>query len=151
MRSLSLAPRTLQNIRSHEALRNCNTIVATLDESLRQLSEDAWKLVHSEERHVSSVALRQSLFVQTCETLARLLCQLRWLVSSGEQDNAVKDYIVGRLCYLLKYRLQSLQTLLDPTSAPWFDSSAGASMITMEELQSSFEIADDDDDGMLSL
>jgi len=178
-RSISLAPSPSTRIKPHEAYRNCQNIVCTLDAALAQLTDDAWKLVHTEERHVSSVALRQSLYTQTCEAMARLLCELRLLVrtssytttseskteqyqhdeekevSAKPSNDGVKEIIVARLCFLLKYRLKSLQSLLDPASAPWYDSMALIStrqhMITYEELQSAFEIADDDDDGILSL
>lgn len=191
-RSIALAPSPSHRIKPHEAYRNCLTIVSTLDATFARLADDAWKLVHSEERHVSSVALRQSLYTQTCEAMARLLCDLRLLVdesptnnpntrkglssSTSESDkfsdsnkeqqhqqevnesnngcnDGVKELIVARLCFLLKYRLKSLQTLLNPSSAPWYDSVSVSRqhMITFEELQSAFEIADDDDDGILSL
>ena len=191
-RSIALAPSPSHRIKPHEAYRNCLTIVSTLDATFARLADDAWKLVHSEERHVSSVALRQSLYTQTCEAMARLLCDLRLLVdesstnnpnsrkgvssSTGDTDkfsdnnkeqqhqqevnessngcnDGVKELIVARLCFLLKYRLKSLQTLLNPSSAPWYDSVSVSRqhMITFEELQSAFEIADDDDDGILSL
>lgn len=178
-RSISLAPSPSTRIKPHEAYRNCLNIVCTLDAALAQLTDDAWKLVHTEERHVSSAALRQSLYTQTCEAMARLLCELRLLVSTSSyattnetkieqyqndeekevsaksSNDGVKELIVARLCFLLKYRLKSLQSLLDPASAPWYDSIALISnrqhMITYEELQSAFDIADDDDDGILSL
>jgi hypothetical protein len=121
-------------------------------------------LVHAEEREESERRLRLSLYVQTCEIMGRLVCELRRMIlltsSSATEANlvektgadAVQELIVGRLCYLLKFRLTSLPTLLDPQSAP-SSAAAGAGgtgMINRFELQSAFELADDNDDGLIT-
>ena len=155
----------------HEAHRNALRIACDLDVSLRKVSDDAHELlVHAEEREESERRLRQSLYVQTCEIMGRLLNELRrMLVVVGgdkkkEEEDATKVFIVGRLCHLLKFRLKSLPTLLDPKSSPavMLASGLGANihnvggkshssgMITLMELSSSFDLADDDDDGLIS-
>lgn len=162
----------------HEAHRNALRIASDLDASLRRVSDDAHELlVHAEEREESERRLRQSLYVQTCEIMGRLLNELRrMLVVIGsddygkgrrmdegnekkEQEDATKVLIIGRLCHLLKFRLKSLPTLLDPKSSPAVILAAGlgvgggkshSGMITLMELSSSFDLADDDDDGLIS-
>jgi len=160
----------------HEAHRNALRIASDLDVSLRRVSDDAHELlVHAEEREESERRLRQSLYVQTCEIMGRLLNELRrMLVMVGskergssssmeaekkQQEDATKVLIIGRLCHLLKFRLKSLPTLLDPKSSPAVMLAAGlgvgggkshSGMITLMELSSSFELADDDDDGLIS-
>lgn len=83
-------------------------------------------------------------------------------IAKREEEDATKVLIVGRLCHLLKFRLKSLPTLLDPMSSPAIlaagslggggtgslKSSSG--MITLVELSGSFDLADDDDDGLIS-
>jgi len=165
--SLASAP-PLEAMRPHEAYRNALKIATDLDQALWNVRKDAHELlVHAEEREESERRLRLSLYVQTCEIMGRLVCELRRMIlmtSSGCAGNktgtdAVQELIVGRLCYLLKFRLTSLPTLLDPMSAP---SSAGAAtsgaapagsssgMISLLELQSAFELADDNDDGLIT-
>ena len=198
----------------HEAHRNASQIANDLDSALRRVGDDAHELlVHAEEREESQRRLRQSLYVQTCEIMGRLLNELRRMLldgttmsslevlhgngkgmqqrryssspspsSIGWNDgdkigrDATRELIVGRLCYLLKFRLTSLPILLDPESSPAVlsvrSSSTGlvqrggkhiqrdisgvddrpgkGGMITLAELRSSFEIADDDEDGLIS-
>jgi hypothetical protein len=149
----------------HEAHRNALRIATDLDASLRKVSDDAHELlVHAEEREESERRLRQSLYVQTCEIMGRLLNELRRMLvatsgGTNEKDDATKVLIVGRLCHLLKFRLKSLPTLLDPKSSPAVLLAAGlgagggkshSGMITLMELSSSFDLADDDDDGLIS-
>ena len=168
--SLASAP-PLEVMRPHEAYRNALKIATDLDQALWNVRKDAHELlVHAEEREESERRLRLSLYVQTCEIMGRLVCELRRMIlltSNNNNNNtkkktssdAVQELIVGRLCYLLKFRLTSLPTLLDPLSAP---SSAGAvtsaaaptggssGMISLMELQSAFELADDNDDGLIT-
>ena len=144
----------------HEARRNALRIASDLDASLRRVSDDAHELlVHAEEREESERRLRQSLYVQTCEIMGRLLNELRRMlvVGGGRDEDATKVLIVGRLCHLLKFRLKSLPTLLDPKNSPAATYAAGggggksnSGMITLVELRSSFDLADDDDDGLIS-
>jgi len=183
--SLANAP-PLHRILPHEAHRNALRIATELDLALKKVSDDAHELlVHAEEREESEQRLRQSLYVQTCEIMGRLLSELRRIlaVSRNESEmndkylsnaDATKELIVGRLCHLLKFRLTSLPKLLDPDSSPsalaainklssassssysavgGSGTTAGAGksgMITLMELQSSFDLADDDDDGLIS-
>ena len=66
---------------------------------------------------------------------------------------------MGRLCHILRFRLTALPMLLDPTCASShgnpMTSSLGvlqsSGMISTSELQSAFSIADDDDDGYVSV
>ncbi|KAL7470139.1 hypothetical protein ACHAXS_010373 [Conticribra weissflogii] len=168
----------------HEAHRNALRIATDLDASLRRVSDDAHELlVHAEEREESERRLRQSLYVQTCEIMGRLLNELRrmLLVAGGTKErkdgssrrefgngededegdsgaggeDATKVLIVGRLCHLLKFRLKTLPTLLDPKSSPavlaaGLGGGKSTGMITLMELSSSFDLADDDDDGLIS-
>ena len=149
----------------HEAHRNALRIATDLDRQLRRVSDDAHELlVHAEEREESERRLRQSLYVQTCEIMGRLLNELRRMISpssaggggGGRGDDATKVLVVGRLCHLLKFRLGSLPSLLDPSSSPAAlggssgKGSGAGTMITLTELGSSFDLADDDDDGLVS-
>lgn len=169
----------------HEAHRNALRIAIDLDASLRRVSDDAHELlVHAEEREESERRLRQSLYVQTCEIMGRLLNELRRMLlvaggtkegrdgrrrkkefGAGEEEDeeesgtggedATKVLIVGRLCHLLKFRLKTLPTLLDPKSSPavlaaGLGGGKSTGMITLLELSSSFDLADDDDDGLIS-
>lgn len=145
--SLAHAP-PLASILPHEAYRNTLYIASELDTALVKLSEDAHELlVHAEERLESETRLKQSLYVQTCEIMGRLICELRRMLS--ENPDAVKYLIVGRLCHLLKFRLTALPTLLDSTSSPAFlQGSSG--MISLTELSSAFDLADDNDDGLIT-
>ena len=148
--SLARAP-PFECMLPHEARRNALRIASDLDASLRRVSDDAHELlVHAEEREESERRLRQSLYVQTCEIMGRLLNELRRMlvVGGGRDEDATKVLIVGRLCHLLKFRLQSLPTLLDPKNSP--AGLGGVGMITLTELRSSFDLADDDDDGLIS-
>ena len=165
--SLASAP-SLEAMRPHEAYRNTLKIATDLDQALWNVRKDAHELlVHAEEREESERRLRLSLYVQTCEIMGRLVCELRRMIqlttstNSFEKTNAdaVQELIVGRLCYLLKFRLTSLPTLLDAESAPSSatataaaaNSGGGASgMINLLELQSAFELADDNDDGLIT-
>eukprot|EP00566_Odontella_aurita_P004198 CAMPEP_0113544010 /NCGR_PEP_ID=MMETSP0015_2-20120614/10470_1 /TAXON_ID=2838 /ORGANISM="Odontella" /LENGTH=1214 /DNA_ID=CAMNT_0000444221 /DNA_START=247 /DNA_END=3891 /DNA_ORIENTATION=+ /assembly_acc=CAM_ASM_000160 len=172
--SLSAAP-PLRSILPHEAHRNALRIATDLDRALRKVSDDAHELlVHAEEREESERRLRQSLYVQTCEIMGRLLNELRRMLPppargagdgvEAKEEDATTELIVGRLCYLLKFRLTSLPTLLDPANSPAAISAAAAaagggsggreaklSLISLEELRGAFELADDDDDGLISL
>jgi hypothetical protein len=169
--SLRSAP-NWSHVLPHEAHRNTLHIAANLNASLLKLSADAHELlVHAEERVESERRLRQSLYVQTCEILGRLVCELRCIVmsrspgSSGggggaakqgghdDDDNdddagATRDLIVGKLCVLLKFRLSSLSKLLDPTASP-ASMHAASGMISHVDLQSAFDLADDDEDGIV--
>lgn len=169
--SLARAP-PFEYMLPHEAHRNALRIATDLDASLRRVSDDAHELlVHAEEREESERRLRQSLYVQTCEIMGRLLNELRRMLVVGgrkvgsssmllgseeEKEDATKVLIVGRLCHLLKFRLKSLPTLLDPKSSPAVLAAGGlgggksSGMITLMELSSSFDLADDDDDGLIS-
>ncbi|KAL7534681.1 hypothetical protein ACHAXR_006032, partial [Thalassiosira sp. AJA248-18] len=165
--SLARAP-PFESMLPHEAHRNALRIATDLDASLRRVSDDAHELlVHAEEREESERRLRQSLYVQTCEIMGRLLNELRRMLTDGkrgslvraksdeEKEDATKVLIVGRLCHLLKFRLKSLPTLLDPKSSPavlaaGLGGGKSSGMITLMELSSSFDLADDDDDGLIS-
>ena len=163
--SLANAP-SFTKILPHEAYRNTLRIASELDAALKKVSDDAHELlVHAEEREESERRLRQSLYVQTCEIMGRLLNELRRMLlplnnnysdrngnESKDDEDATKQLIIGRLCYLLKFRLTSLPKLLDPNSSPAVLSSRSggkSAMITVAELQSAFEIADVDDDGLI--
>jgi hypothetical protein len=159
--SLARAP-PFESMLPHEAHRNALRIATDLDASLRKVSDDAHELlVHAEEREESERRLRQSLYVQTCEIMGRLLNELRRMLvvakhkSDGVAEDATREFIVGRLCHLLKFRLKSLPTLLDPNSSPavlaaGLGGGKSSGMITLMELRSSFDLADDDDDGLIS-
>jgi len=149
--SLANAP-PVASILPHEAYRNTLKIATDLDRSLLKVSEDAHELlVHAEERVESERRLRQSLYVQTCEIMGRLVCELRRMAFRADEDtsDATKELIVGRLCFLLKFRLTSLKTLLAPDSSPASMQSTSG-MISFVDLQSAFELADDDEDGLIS-
>jgi hypothetical protein len=162
--SLAAAP-PLRSILPHEAHRNALRIATDLDLALIKVSDDAHELlVHAEEREESERRLRQSLYVQTCEIMGRLLNELRRMLDTISQnkvangnvteEDATTELIVGRLCHLLKFRLSCLPTLLDSSSSPAVMAAAvgqKSGMISLAELRSSFEIADDDDDGLISV
>jgi len=154
--SLARAP-PFEYMLPHEAHRNALRIATDLDASLRKVSDDAHELlVHAEEREESERRLRQSLYVQTCEIMGRLLNELRrMLLVKQKEEDAIKELIVGRLCHLLKFRLSSLPNLLDPKSSPAVLAGLGGGkstgMISLMELSSSFDLADDDDDGLISI
>lgn len=156
--SLSQAP-PLVHLLPHEAYRNTMRIATDLDQALLKVSDDAHELlVHAEEREESERRLLQSLYVQTCEILGRLLCEIRRIVTEQEDNKAKLDgtrhLIVGRLCYFLKFRLTSLPTLLDQGSTPTAvkgQSASTAGMISYVDLESAFSLADDDNDGLISL
>lgn len=149
--SLANAP-PASSILPHEAYRNTLQLATDLNQSLMKVSDDAHELlVHAEERVESERRLKESLYVQTCEILGRLVSELRRLVQRGSDDlsDCTKEFIVGRLCYLLKFRLSALPALLDPTSSPAaMQNTIG--MISYVNLQSAFEISDDDEDGIIS-
>ncbi|KAL9190273.1 hypothetical protein ACHAXT_007484 [Thalassiosira profunda] len=156
--SLARAP-PFQTMMPHEARRNALRIATDLDAALRRVSDDAHELlVHAEERAESERRLRQSLYVQTCEIMGRLLGELRRMLASGTDGggttgDATTALIVGRLCHLLKFRLMSLPALLDPASSPAALGTGGAKgggMIALMELRGAFDLADDDDDGLIS-
>ena len=182
---LQLAP-TMEHVLPHEANRNTYQIVMELDRSLHKVSMDAHELlVHAEERVESERRLRQSLYIQTCEIIGRLLCELRRMVTitttgmdvhTKNTQDATKELIIGRLCYLLKFRLSSLRTLLADDSSPASDNtttttisstaitqppspkqrnhssnSTTTGMISLIDLQSAFDLADDDQDGLISI
>ena len=155
--SLANAP-SLQSVLPHEAYRNTLYIATQLDSALLKVSDDAHELlVHAEERVESERRLRQSLYVQTCEIMGRLICELRRMLTDSKSDKSdgVKNLIIGRLCHFLKFRLTALSTLLDPKSSPAaLHQSSGAggrsSMISIMELSSAFELADDNDNGFIS-
>ena len=154
--SIANAP-PFESILPHEAYRNTLRIASELDTALKTVSDDAHELlVHAEEREESERRLRQSLYVQTCEVMGRLLNELRRMLivkHESKEEKATKEFIVGRLCFLLKFRLTSLPTLLDPASSPaalTARSGGKVGMITLAELQSAFEIADDNDSGFIS-
>ena len=99
--SLTNAP-PLESILPHEAYRNTLHIASELDTALSKVSDDAHELlVHAEERTESERRLRQSLYVQTCEIMGRLICELRRMLLISDTYDAVKHLIVGRLCHLL--------------------------------------------------
>ena len=136
----------------HEAYRNTLKIASDLDKSLLKVSADAHELlVHAEERVESERRLRQSLYVQTCEIMGRLICELRRMAhrDGNDESDATKELVVGRLCFLLKFRLTSLKTLLSPDSSPASMQSTSG-MISLVELQSAFDLADDDEDGLIT-
>jgi len=147
--SLANAP-PLPSLLPHEAYRNTLHIASELDIALLKVSDDAHELlVHAEERVESERRLRQSLYVQTCEIMGRLICELRRMLLLADNVDSVKHFIVGRLCHLLKFRLSALPRLLDPNSSP--AALQGASgMITFLELSSAFNLADDNDDGLIT-
>lgn len=160
--SLANAP-PYRDMLPHEAYRNTLCIVTGLDKELKKVSDDAHELlVHAEEREESERRLKQSLYVQTCEIMGRLLNELRRMLdhdSSAETSNidedeeATKQLILGRLCYFLKFRLASLPNLLNPDSSPAVvatKSGGKVGMISIAELQSAFEIADVDGDGLIT-
>lgn len=153
--SLARAP-PFASMLPHEAHRNALRMSTDLDGMLRKVSDDAHELlVHAEEREESERRLRQSLYVQTCEIMGRLLNELRRMLLVREEKNPGRELIVGRLCHLLKFRLKTLPTLLDPKSSPAvlaarLGGGKSTGMITRFELQSSFDLADDDDDGLIS-
>ncbi|KAL3792685.1 hypothetical protein HJC23_009413 [Cyclotella cryptica] len=155
--SLARAP-PFESMLPHEAHRNALRMATDLDGMLRKVSDDAHELlVHAEEREESERRLRQSLYVQTCEIMGRLLNELRrmLLVRHQGEENPARELIVGRLCHLLKFRLKTLPTLLDPKSSPavlaaGIGGGKSTGMITRFELGSSFDLADDDDDGLIS-
>lgn len=56
---------------------------------------------------------------------------------SRDEEDATKELIVGRLCYLLKFRLTSLPKVLDPNSSPTvlaYRAGRKIGMIIVEEL-----------------
>lgn len=136
----------------HEAFRNTLKIATELDAALLKVSDDAHELlVHAEERTESERRLRQSLYVQTCEIMGRLVCELRrMLLHKSVSDDATKEFLVGRLCHLLKFRLTALPTLLDPEHSPAVLQGTTGGMISLLELQSAFDLADDNDDGLIT-
>jgi hypothetical protein len=155
--SLANAP-PLSALLPHEAYRNTLHIASELDTALLKVSDDAHELlVHAEERVESERRLRQSLYVQTCEIMGRLICELRRMLSlpSTQYDNddrptdAVKELIVGRLCHLLKFRLTALSTLLNQNSSPAVLHGTSG-MISLLELSSAFDLADDNEDGLIT-
>ena len=152
--SLTRAP-PLESMLPHEAHRNALRMSTDLDAMLRKVSDDAHELlVHAEEREESERRLRQSLYVQTCEIMGRLLNELRRMLLVPGEDPG-RELIVGRLCHLLKFRLKTLPVLLDPKSSPavlaaGLGGGKSTGMITRFELMSSFDLADDDDDGLIS-
>lgn len=149
--SLSNAPQ-MTSIFPHEAYINTLKIATNLDEALLKVSEDAHELlVHAEERIESERRLRQSLYVQTCEILGRLICELRRIAfsESDVKEDATKELIIGRLCYLLKFRLTSVPTLLSSDSSP-VSMLTTIGMISFEDLKSAFELADHDERGFIS-
>lgn len=147
--ALASAP-PVSSILPHEAYRNALQIATQLDQSLEKVSADAHELlVHAEEREESERRLRQSLYVQTCEIMGRLLCEVRRMAQTDLASDGTRELVIGRLCFLLKFRLMSLKTLLSPESSP--AAMHGTSgMISFVDLQSAFELADDDDDGVIS-
>jgi hypothetical protein len=147
--SLANAPPSVSML-PHEAYRNTLYIASELDTALLKVSDDAHELlVHAEERVESETRLRQSLYVQTCEIMGRLICELRRMLLVSDSSDAVKELIVGRLCHLLKFRLTALPTLLDPDSSPAVLHGTSG-MISLLELSSAFDLADDNDDGLIT-
>lgn len=160
--SLANAP-PYRDMLPHEAYRNTLYIATGLDKQLKKVSDDAHELlIHAEEREESERRLKQSLYVQTCEIMGRLLNELRRMLandssaelsSMDDDEEATKQLILGRLCYFLKFRLASLPNLLNPDSSPAVvatKSGGKVGMITIAELQSAFEIADVDGDGLIT-
>eukprot|EP00980_Cylindrotheca_fusiformis_P020699 scaffold7738_cov133-Cylindrotheca_fusiformis.AAC.8 len=147
--SLANAP-PLSAMLPHEAYRNTLHIATELDSALLKVSDDAHELlVHAEERVESERRLRQSLYVQTCEIMGRLLSELRRMLLLPDRSEAIMDLIVGRLCHLLKFRLTALPTLLNPNSSPAVIQGTSG-MISLLELSSAFDLADDNDDGLIT-
>jgi hypothetical protein len=151
--SLRNAP-PLEHLLPHEAYRNTLRIASELDKDLLKVSDDAHELlVHAEERIESERRLKQSLYVQTCEIMGRLICELRRMLTAQESptdhSTAVKELIVGRLCHLLKFRLTALPTLVDSNSSPAVLHGTSG-MISLFELQSAFDLADDNEDGLIT-
>ena len=147
--SLTNAP-PLASMLPHEAYRNTLQIASELDVALLKVSDDAHELlVHAEERVESERRLRQSLYVQTCEIMGRLICELRRMLLVSDNIDSVKHFIVGRLCHLLKFRLSALPRLLNPNSSP-AALHGGSGMIAFLELSSAFDLADDNDDGLIT-
>ena len=135
----------------HEAYRNTLKIATDMNDALLKVSDDAHELlVHAEEREESERRLRQSLYVQTCEIMGRLICELRRMLlhKSNATEDATKEFLVGRLCHLLKFRLSALADLLNPQNSPAV--LGGGGMITLLELKAAFDLADDDDDGLIT-
>ena len=126
---------------SHEAHTHTYHISQKLEQSFTTVSEEAHALlIHHQELQDSTRKLHQSLLIQTCQVMGRLLQQLR--LFAGVAGN--KDYILGRLCYLLQHQLPSVEQLLStPVDAKH--------KITMEQVQSAFEMANDDNSGLLSM
>ena len=148
--SLTNAP-PLHSIVPHEAYRNTLHIASQLDTALLKVSDDANELlVHAEERTESERRLRQSLYVQTCEIMGQLICELRCMLLTSDKYDAVKQLIVGRLCHLLKFRLTALSTLLDPNSSPAVLHGGTTGVISIMELSSAYELADDNEDGLIT-
>jgi len=142
-RSLANAP---SEIHPHEAYHNTHVLVQQLDASLLKLSNDAHSLlIHNEERHESSLRLQQSLYVQTSEIMGRLLSELRCRMT----DQQKVMLVIGRFAFLFHLSILQLSTLpkLLSESVPV----TGSSRITLQDLLSSFQIADIDDDGNLSI
>lgn len=147
--SLANAP-PLSSMLPHEAYRNTLHIATELDSALLKVSDDAHELlVHAEERVESERRLRQSLYVQTCEIMGRLVSELRRMLLLPDRSDAIMDLIVGRLCHLLKFRLTALPTLLAPSSSPAVIHGTSG-MISLLELSSAFDLADDNDDGLIT-
>ena len=148
--SLANAP-PFSSMLPHEAYRNTLRIATDMNVALLKVSDDAHELlVHAEEREESERRLRQSLYVQTCEIMGRLVCELRRMLlhKSSATEDATKEFLVGRLCHLLKFRLTALADLLNPQHSPAV--LGGGGMITLLELQSAFDLADDNDDGLIT-
>jgi Vps51/Vps67 len=148
--SLANAP-PFSNMLPHEAYRNTLKIATEMNNSLLKVSDDAHELlVHAEEREESERRLRQSLYVQTCEIMGRLICELRRMLlhKMSATEDATKELLVGRLCHLLKFRLTALDDLLNPHHSPAV--LGGGGMISLVELRSAFELADDNDDGLIT-
>ena len=126
---------------SHEAYTHTYHISQKLEQSFTTVSEEAHALlIHHQELQDSTRKLHQSLLIQTCQVMGRLLQQLRLL--SGVAGN--KDYILGRLCYLLQHQLPSVEQLLStPVDAKH--------KITIQQVQSAFEMANDDNSGLLTM
>ena len=90
---------------SHEAYTHTYHISQKLEQSFTTVSEEAHALlIHHQELQDSTRKLHQSLLIQICQVMGRLLQQLRLL--SGVAGN--KDYILGRLCYLLQHQIPSV-------------------------------------------
>jgi hypothetical protein len=148
--SLANAP-PFSSMLPHEAYRNTLKIATDMNDALLKVSDDAHELlVHAEEREESERRLRQSLYVQTCEIMGRLVCELRRMLlhKINATEDATKEFLVGRLCHLLKFRLTALADLLNPQHSPAV--LGGGGMITLLELQSAFDLADDNDDGLIT-